>query len=586
MKNGFWKKILAMLIVLTVLCTSACGGETPIIQTPPQQEDETTDIYPENGTEKIISVEKLLYVAPEVSEPVNVAYYESTPEILLVEITSAVSEFINEFLLGRSENTKVEIKETDTTITLTRENGAYCEIDCVADTVYFSDFETFHINHYQANPHDALAYEYINEDGESIFLKRETSFFTPGYDIEIYLAERNIPLDIYEGKKYIPLQTFNDLFITSYGYNVANNGQDLFLLVGTTLHAGLEDLYYFDEPTMRSSKLTEFNYNELCLYLDLYYGLQFEHGFYTGFDDLLESIGLKEQMLEADSVESFNAIASLTLGYIADAHSNAVAASPYAGSKKPESVVRPVMAPGIEQYMKDASRYTQARAEALGEVQFYQKVGNTAYITFDSFALGDRSTGYEGALTIGDTVDIVIASHARITQDPEIENVVVDLSCNGGGAFDAAVYLIAWMIGSCDLSIYNGITGSRSTTTYKADVNLDGVFDENDTISSKNLYCIISPTSFSCGNLVPALLKASGEVTIVGKMSSGGGCIVKHALTADGTLFCISSTSQLSIVKNGTYYSIDQGVEPDVSLTKIESFYDRVALTEYLNGLK
>lgn len=39
--------------------------------------------------------------------------------------------------------------------------------------------------------------------------------------------------------------------------------------------------------------------------------------------------------------------------------------------------------------------------------------------------------------------------------------------------------------------------------TYYADVNGDRVFDERDSIASLNRYCLISPVSFSCGNLCP-----------------------------------------------------------------------------------
>ena len=53
----------------------------------------------------------------------------------------------------------------------------------------------------------------------------------------------------------------------------------------------------------------------------------------------------------------------------------------------------------------------------------------------------------------------------EITNDEEIENVVVDLSCNGGGAADAAVYVIAWMLGSCDLSFCDSVTQSLATTS-------------------------------------------------------------------------------------------------------------------------
>jgi C-terminal processing protease CtpA/Prc len=223
----------------------------------------------------------------------------------------------------------------------------------------------------------------------------------------------------------------------------------------------------------------------------------------------------------------------------------------------------------------------------MGEVNIYQKVGNTAYVTFDSFTLA-RSGNYQQDLAqpLGDTIAIISAVHQAIIADEEIENVVLDLSCNGGGAVDAAIYTIAWMLGYCDFSIVNSITNSKSTITYKADVNYDHEFDEADSISNKNLYCLISPVSFSCGNLVPALLKASSNVTIVGKTSTGGGCVVRHGVTADGTTFNISNSKQFATVKNGTYYSVDHGVEPDIPLTKIESFYDRAGLAEYLNGLK
>jgi C-terminal processing protease CtpA/Prc len=231
--------------------------------------------------------------------------------------------------------------------------------------------------------------------------------------------------------------------------------------------------------------------------------------------------------------------------------------------------------------------YSTARLNILGEeISPYQKVGNTAFVTLDEFTFS-RIGNYEidCAQPLGDTIAIISAVHQAIIADEEIENVVLDLSCNGGGAVDAAIYTIAWMLGYCDFSIVNNITNSKSTITYKADVNYDHEFDEADSISNKNLYCLISPVSFSCGNLVPALLKASGNVTIMGKTSTGGACVVSNAVTADGTIFNISSPGQLATVKNGTYYSIDIGVEPDVYLSNIESFYNRAELTAYINTL-
>jgi hypothetical protein len=113
-----------------------------------------------------------------------------------------------------------------------------------------------------------------------------------------------------------------------------------------------------------------------------------------------------------------------------------------------------------------------------------------------------------------------------------------------------------------------------------------GVFDEKDSIANKNLYCLISPVSFSCGNLVPSLLKESGKVTMLGGTSGGGACSVQLVSTADGSLFQISSPRHSAVVSNGAYYTIDRGVEPHHYFSKFESYFDREALTEYINGLK
>ena len=309
--------------------------------------------------------------------------------------------------------------------------------------------------------------------------------------------------------------------------------------------------------------------------------------FTNGFDDYFEKTGLKEKLTSNSALDFYNAIGTLTLGYIADSHSAPSAASPYVGERQPILGMDMTISNSILTRTKLSKELSAMRANILGDFNFYEKVGNTAYITFDEFSVEGRSEGYsEEALQVFDTITIILYAHEQISKDEEIENVVVDLSCNGGGAVDSAVYLVAWMLGYCDLSVYNSVTESSATTTYKVDVNLDGVFDDEDNITDKNLYCIVSPASFSCGNYAPALLKASGRVTIVGKTSGGGACVVRHGVAADGTLFCISDASQMSIVVNGSYYHLDRGVEPDITLTKYESIYDREALTEYLNGLK
>ncbi len=41
----------------------------------------------------------------------------------------------------------------------------------------------------------------------------------------------------------------------------------------------------------------------------------------------------------------------------------------------------------------------------------------------------------------------------------------------------------------------------------------------------------------------------------------------------------------MAFVKNGSYYDVDQGADPDHIIDKYAHFYDREALTEFIHEL-
>ena len=225
------------------------------------------------------------------------------------------------------------------------------------------------------------------------------------------------------------------------------------------------------------------------------------------------------------------------------------------------------------------------------EVPPYEEVGNTAYITFDDFVFGyDPEEYYASALgedaPLDDTVGLIIYAHNQINREGSpIENVVIDLSNNTGGQADAAVFVISWVLCNSYISLKDTFTGAMSNAVYRADVNLDRKFDADDSILDKNVFCLISPVSFSCGNLMPAALKESQIVSLIGTKSGGGSCVVQPMSSATGSLFNISGSHRLSFLKNGSFYDIDEGVEPDYPIRDIKHYYDRQALTDYINGL-
>ncbi|MBQ3340227.1 MAG: hypothetical protein IJG82_11660, partial [Atopobiaceae bacterium] len=106
------------------------------------------------------------------------------------------------------------------------------------------------------------------------------------------------------------------------------------------------------------------------------------------------------------------------------------------------------------------------------------------------------------------------------------------------------------------------------------------------TTGDLKVYCLTSPNSFSCGNLVPAALKGLYGVTLIGQASGGGSCFVLPCTSASGAQFQISGTGQISTIKNGSFYNADTGVEVDVPIRDTETMYDRQKLVDFIHDIK
>ena len=278
--------------------------------------------------------------------------------------------------------------------------------------------------------------------------------------------------------------------------------------------------------------------------------------------------------------------------YLDDVYTVYGMSSPASGYELREELVDE----GGEGMCRDASfmleyEFTKARAKFYPDgVPAYEEVGDTAFITFDEFeAVPEGVDYYKTAPTADatDTMGIIAYSVQRILRENSpIKNVVLDLSCNSGGQADTAVYTIAAFLGRSSISIQDSFTGALATSSYSVDTNFDGNFDYMDTLAGKglNLFCLESGVSFSCGNLVPSAFKQSSDVSLIGE-TSGGSCAVQCMTTAIDSTIRISSPNRLSFLKNGSFYDIDRGADPDLYLSKKDSYYDRKKLVDFIDNL-
>lgn len=167
-----------------------------------------------------------------------------------------------------------------------------------------------------------------------------------------------------------------------------------------------------------------------------------------------------------------------------------------------------------------------------------------------------------------------------------IENVVLDLSLNGGGANDDETIFASWLLGESLVCYKNTATGSKCAVRYTADINFDGKIDNLDTIKDLKRHCITSLKCFSCGNLLPAQIYFNDSVKTFGEKTGGGTCPLAVIAMPSGTQFYTSSQIQLGTLINGSFVDIDSGVDVDtpIFMGEFDKVYNRNTFCkEYLN---
>ena len=601
MKNNFYKicSICSLFIVFFMVISCANDAETKyivtnqIVQVPAEEQEKT---YSVNVLNNIICKENL--------QGIDCLYFkEGAEDIPYVNIEELCNYY---FTVEYPEKYKVLITSNNNNYTST------VLIDLTKRKIYFSNYDHY-ISQFYGGSSKKTFFDFADVQ-EKDFIKIEKSFNSWGAPIEVNFSgfEDFVLCAEIDGELnyYVSLNTYGNLF-TAFK-SVVYNGKEVYNrneIIDNIVNK--EEFYRFDEGTgkkMRSSALTDFTYKELCINLDLNYGLKDLHGNkFDCFDSYFEYVGLKSKLLNPDPEIFCKAIWDLCEAYFSDNHSNFELASYYCGydiAKKFKERVETgdensLMGNSISKKME---LYYTARQNAYDEnipgLEFSDDE-KTAIVRFDHYTTSGDSdlnaiineTNKKLKKTTEEICELIKTDYTAIQKDivteyylycvnkmikekPGVENVILDMSNNGGGACRTAVATLAWMLGEVQTNITNSITGAKCSSVYVCDINADGKFDENDTIKDKKLFCLISPASFSCGNMVPAMLKSSDRVVLLGETSGGGSACVYDTMAADSTIFKISSRYVMSENKNGSNYDIDKGIEPHVRLQP-ETLYNK-----------
>lgn len=450
---------------------------------------------------------------------------------------------------------------------------------------------------------------------------------------------------------YAPLCVMNQLFASPLkNLQILYNGKKLYLYTESENYTTFKDSPWYSNLNKRPAALVEASYNLLCLAHDYLYGCPGYYGFADDgngyakselatlvdklpFDTMLTLYDPQTKILlkSASYADYLKGLAKLTHYTYGDQHAS-VRWRDFImfDNEEIKSAVNDIESNGCSgkwKYDRKKSSIKQTNSlnwwrkekgivDADGELKSDKILelidgGKTLIIRFDGFSLNQKggwNSYYENATaepnpdTVAmpnDTITLFYKAFYYILHKSGYENVttvLIDGSCNGGGAKPVMQYILYLITGRGDLYYDDVHTGAKNHEITKADLNLDGKVDDNDaayrarlfgtrsaTCRGLNVAILTSFSAFSCGNALPFYAKERG-VKILGERSGGGSCIVGQGITADGFPYHFSVNSRLSAQDFSK--TVESGAEPDKSLLNGDSYEKFYTDSELIAALK
>ena len=225
---------------------------------------------------------------------------------------------------------------------------------------------------------------------------------------------------------------------------------------------------------------------------------------------------------------------------------------------------------------KEKYQGTSLIEPAEGDIR-YSDDGKTAMFFFDSFKYGTYDEVFNKNGTIKsdayeyDTFSLFQKTLKEISNHSSVENVIIDVSLNGGGTLGVLIKLLPLLSknNSSSINFYEDSDEMVFTYSSASDINGDGFYNEKDAYGNKfNFYILTSDCSFSCGNAFPCYAQEMG-VKIIGETSGGGECAVAIHYLPNSQYVYHSSNLHLGSYNKSTktFRGFEDGATPDIPLT-------------------
>ena len=582
-KVNVWRSLVAFVFFGSILTGCVDSTDNPV---DPGQETATGDDASDKMPFKVTQVS--VNDNGKSTKTVALRYYEDMPHVAYI----AVADFQDMLLAG----TSIRVSKTAVSqYSLTTSHGKTATVNTAEESMTFDDFLNF-----VALGVTTTGESDDDDDDEPSFVLRTKETLTPA-TAALSLNMKKYGIDLRgDGRMvYVPLSTLSDMYSNLYSNHVMFNGEKIIVTNFEKTPAEI-DAAFFKKPYQteeRPQDLAAYSYGELCFAIDHFYGRPGRNS----IDKTIEADGIDKalgenvrKLLKSTDMEEYIFGMEILATKLADGSHTLI--SPILNGtlgglfeqKSVESLVDKFITPFGQLYplealgivnalaKRDGSDESAAKRKSVLKSDTYAKVGNTMYCIYDDFGPIDTegwAAFYQGKGQIptynpnfkGDICGIVEALD-KAAADPEVKNFVLDLTCNSGGEASVLAAITTLLAGKNSFAFENVLTKQRGVDEFEVDGNFDRVFDDKDKAPRHpelNIAILTSRFAYSCGNLLPSLMKDYGYL-IIGEKSGGGSCSIQKMCTPEGLCYQLSSSRTRLINKAGE--NIDKGVEPHIAL--------------------
>ena len=533
-------------------------------------------------------------------------FYEGRPNIPYLGI-GAYSQYMYQQPLTLQE-------KEDGTFALENRTGEELVFDPAAGTITIADWNGF-FDLPMPLEDEAKGWK----DTATHFIRMtDVAFEKEAAPVTLDFAKYQIPVYADEQDIYLPVSTLSNMMTDIATNYIIYNGEKLYAQRESFDGMYPEGMFESErikaelQGQERPEDIVKQSYADLCFNIDHFFGHPGKAPLdqavaEQGLDQALRSLGKKGEKLiaklqSADLPRYLSGMNQVLMEYLGDGHTifnsgQAVVASnmdsvdtvfgfPVLGMDFTGDLLNSPI------YVKQLLHETIAlqRRMSWGDNDYLES-GNTAIIRLDSFLPDEEAWKlyYEGKGDFPqDCLGVVLTGLKKASENPEIENVIFDLSCNSGGSPDVMMAILEVATGQTQLYGIHKITDRRMTFTFEADTNFDGVYDEKDkeVRYDFNYGVLVTRHAFSCGNLFPVIIQEAGAV-LIGEPSSGGSCCVQVGTDAEGFSYMMSSAQWQLTDSGGT--DVEGGCRIDIPVEteeggRVNSFLSLVGVDEGLSN--